>query len=185
MHVPQRWVNAYHNYGMEPIPEEWNWKYGCDDGIPPEWQWKNSFIEPGDLLVHLPGSGTCRNGLIRNYLGKVQEHGARYIVPPSKTAFESEIKRFWAEAAHHEEENQVIFWRRFHVLKELGPKFEQAEREAIVHFLEVANNRLTEHQVQVALQEIKQEKKERKIEALRAEYIARFKGEKSDCTHAV
>jgi hypothetical protein len=187
MHVPQRWFNAYHNYGNDSIPQKWKWKYGRDNSIPDEWNWKNCFIGPGDLLVHLPGSFDCRNGLINNYPSKIRDHRATYVVPLNETYYEREVEQFWSQDAPHEEENQVIFGMRFHVLQEVRRKAENAEIEAVKRCREILakTGALTDVLVEQAIKEVRNVQKQLKVEALRVEYAARLNGARKDCTHAI
>lgn len=171
LHMPQRWFNAYHHYGTA-------------DDIPPEWVWTNGYVEPGDFLVHLPGSATSRTGIIHEWLGKLRDERDKWVVPLEYTNYTREIDDFWEHDAEKEEETQVTFWRRYHVLKEVGPKQDDAKRAAMQAYKEsVKDKSVTEEDIEAELKAIEQTYKQDKIEALRELYNARLSGDSLDVVH--
>ncbi|PSK46226.1 hypothetical protein B9Z65_5194 [Elsinoe australis] len=173
MHVPQRWFNAYHNYGTS-------------DDIPPEWNWKLGYHQPGDLLVHLPGSADSRSALIKEWTGKIQEKPEMWNRPLKNTTYVEEIKTFWEEDAQNEEESQVVYWRRFHVLRKAGAEFDSKRDKAIKKYKESVKDDkdVTEDEINQQVEIIKEEHKKPKIEGLRKLYEDRLSGKEKDYAFA-
>src|SRR4051812_13507092 len=109
MHVPQGWFNAYHNFGV-------------DTTIPPEWNWFNHYFKPGDLLVHLPGTGEARPNLIDEWLAKGLQSPEKYDLPLKDTTYCSRVDQFWEEEAIDEKNNQARYWRIWNTLLDVGSK---------------------------------------------------------------
>ncbi|PNS16108.1 hypothetical protein CAC42_4509 [Sphaceloma murrayae] len=172
MHAPQRWFNAYNDYGT-------------DDSIPPEWKWTHGYHRPGDLLVHLPGSGDSRSDMIKEWLGRVQKDPEHYNQPISNMNLTSEIEYFWDEKAAKEEENQVIYWRKYHVLNQVGGKADREREKAVEEFEASAKEEgLSEKEVKKEVKAIEKEHKVWKMEALRKLYDDRLNGREADYTQA-
>ncbi|KAH8805350.1 hypothetical protein F5884DRAFT_444965 [Xylogone sp. PMI_703] len=153
MHVPQRWFNAYHHFGR-------------DDDIPPEWNWTNGYHEPGDLLVHLPGTGTYRSQLIDEWLGKIRSENDKYSVALTDTNYPEEIKSFWEGDAETEAERQTTFWRRWKLLQEVGRQEDDKTRDLVEEAKKTMNG-TKDDEIEKAVEAIKEERKKGKIEALR------------------
>jgi hypothetical protein len=146
MHVPQRWFNAYHHFGR-------------NDDIPPEWNWVNGYQEPGDLLVHLPGTGEFRSQLIDEWLDKIRYEHEKYCLPLGETTYPGEIKTFWENEAETETKRQAEFWRRYKLLQDVGPLEDDETRAEI----EDAKARMNG----ISADDIKEKRKQAKITALR------------------
>ncbi|KAF2220957.1 hypothetical protein BDZ85DRAFT_266065 [Elsinoe ampelina] len=168
MHVPQRWFNAYQNYGN-------------NDDIPPEFNWRLGYFEPGDMLVHLPGSATSRTDLLRQWLKRKRDEPSKYIIPIEKLNLTKEVEHFWEHEAPKEEENQVIYWRRFHVVQEAGGKADDGTRKEIKEYREsIKNQHLTQQVIDEHVREIEKKHKPGKIEAMRKLYADRLSGKEKD-----
>lgn len=154
MHVPQRWFNAYHHFGR-------------DDDIPPEWNWTNGYHEPGDLLVHLPGTGNVRSRLIDEWLDKIRYEHEKYCLTLGETTYPEEIKTFWEEEAGAETERQARFWRRYKLLQEVGLREDDETRDEIRDARTRMNGTSTEDEIEKAADYIKAKRKQIKIAALR------------------
>ncbi|KAK5197972.1 hypothetical protein LTR99_009390 [Exophiala xenobiotica] len=154
-HIPQRWFNAYQDYGT-------------DDTVPPEWEWKHGYYQPGDLLVHLPGTGDARPDTIKEWLDRVRDENLKYEIPLANTAHMKNITEFWANDARKEKENQDTYWRRWHILIEVGSQQDDLQREAVKdteqHAVEYG---LSEDAKETKLDEVKEKYKLQKIAALR------------------
>ncbi|RFU31455.1 hypothetical protein B7463_g4891, partial [Scytalidium lignicola] len=156
MHVPQRWFNAYHHFGS-------------DDDIPPEWNWSNGYQEPGDLLVHLPGTGDFRSQLIDEWLHKVRFDPDTYSMPLSNTTYPDDIKAFWENEAKSEAESQETFWRRWKLIQEVGRDEDDKTRKQVEETeARMKGESKTDQDIEKAVNEIKGKRKQGKIEALRA-----------------
>lgn len=154
MHVPQRWFNAYHHFGR-------------DDDIPPEWNWTNGYQEPGDLLVHLPGTADARSQLINEWLDKVRYEHEKYCLPLGKTTYPEDIKTFWESEAVMEAERQAVFWRRYSLLQEVGLREDDETRAEIQDAKARMNGTSTDDEIEKVAKHIKEERKHGKIVALR------------------
>ncbi|KAK4934338.1 hypothetical protein LTR10_024368 [Elasticomyces elasticus] len=164
-HVPQRWFNAYHNFGT-------------DDSVPPEWEWKNGYHEPGDMLVHLPGSGDSRPDLIREWMDKVRNDNEKWEVPLSKTSYEKNVTEFWRTDARKEKELQDTYWRRWHLLIELGSHEDDLQREAVKRAEQDAEEQdLSDEMRQNKIHEVKEKYKKLKIKHLREAERVKMKEE--------
>jgi len=164
-HVPQRWFNAYHNYGT-------------DDSVPPEWEWKNGYHEPGDMLVHLPGSGDSRPDLIREWMNRVQNEPKKWVLPLPETSYEKNVTDFWRKDAKKERELQDTYWRRWHLLIELGSHEDDLKREAVKKFEQEAEEQdLSDEMREEKLKELKEKYKKLKIKHLRDAERVRMKEE--------
>ncbi|KAI1608514.1 hypothetical protein EDD36DRAFT_101607 [Exophiala viscosa] len=154
-HVPQRWFNAYHNYGT-------------DDSVPAEWEWKNGYHEPGDMLVHLPGSGDSRPDLIREWMDRVQNEPKKWVLALADTSYEKNVTEFWRKDAKKEREVQDTYWRRWHLLIELGSHEDDLRREAVKKAEQEAEEQdLSDEMRQEKIKELKEKYKKLKIKHLR------------------
>ncbi|KAI1620274.1 hypothetical protein EDD37DRAFT_653871 [Exophiala viscosa] len=154
-HVPQRWFNAYHNYGT-------------DDSVPAEWEWKNGYHEPGDMLVHLPGSGDSRPDLIREWMDRVQNEPKKWVLALADTSYEKNVTEFWRKDAKKERELQDTYWRRWHLLIELGSHEDDLRREAVKKAEQEAEEQdLSDEMRQEKIKELKEKYKKLKIKHLR------------------
>jgi hypothetical protein len=154
MHVPQRWFNAYHHFGR-------------DDDIPPEWNWTNGYQEPGDLLVHLPGTGDARSQLIDEWLDKIHYEHEKYCLSLSKTTYPKEIKAFWENEAGTETERQARFWRRYKLLQEVGLREDDITRAEIHDAMTRMKGTSSDDEIEKAADHIRGKRKQGKIAALR------------------
>ncbi|KIW19115.1 hypothetical protein PV08_03407 [Exophiala spinifera] len=154
-HVPQRWFNAYQNFGI-------------DNTVPPEWEWKHGYYEPGDLLVHLPGTADARPEVMREWLGRVHDQSARYEIPLADTTHVKNITEFWLNDARNEKKNQDTFWRRWHILIRVGSQQDDQVREAVAQAETLADQaRLSPEQKEHRVNEVKEKYRLQKIAALR------------------
>ncbi|KAF3913538.1 hypothetical protein ABW20_dc0103143 [Dactylellina cionopaga] len=153
-HVPQRWFNSYHDFGI-------------DDDIPPEWNWYHHYFKPGYLLVHFPGTGQHRTNLINEYTTAKANDPQLYEVPFLKTNLTEEIAKFWAEDAPREQETQETFWYRHRLLQRVGSKAD-GEREKACEEIKTRMAGESAEKIEAAIKAKKQEFKGRKIESLRA-----------------
>jgi hypothetical protein len=169
MHVPQRWFNAYHHFGR-------------DDDIPPEWNWTNGYQEPGDLLVHLPGTDDFRSQLIDEWLDKTRYEHEKYCLPLDETTYPEEIKAFWENRAGTEDERQAVFWRRHKLLHDVGPREDDKTRAAIRDAKARMNGTNTVNEIEKAVDDIKQKRKQGKIAALRNAEVALLERESDDAS---
>ncbi|KAF3928596.1 hypothetical protein AA313_de0202730 [Arthrobotrys entomopaga] len=153
-HVPQKWFNSYHNFGI-------------DDDIPPEWHWYNHYFEAGWLLVHFPGTGTARKNLINEWVKARKENLEKYDVPFEKTGLKEEVEKFWREDAPREEEIQKQYWRYKNLLDSVGSKSDRARDRAVDEVKKRMKGQPMD-KINQAVEEKKQEHKGIKIENLRA-----------------
>jgi hypothetical protein len=133
--------------------------------------------------MHLPGSSTSRKGFIKHYLAKIRDHRAAYIVPLNKTKYGRQIAEFWSHHAQREEELQVVFWRRFHIIQDIRLEADAAKPELIKQ-ARVKNDSVTDSQLEGIFMDIN-EQNQLKAGAMRVEYAVRLNGEKQDRTHAI
>jgi len=171
LHVPQRWFNAYHHWGH-------------DDTIPPEWKHEYHENAPGDLLVHLPGSGDIRSRIINEYLGYVTTQYDKWNVPFNETRYFKEVPEWWDKDAPKEKERQDSYWRRYHILKSVGANADREKATLINEMKVVLKTNSTDAQINDAVKQFEQEWKLVKMERLRAEEKAMISGEKPDNTKA-
>ncbi|KAJ6262656.1 hypothetical protein Dda_3468 [Drechslerella dactyloides] len=162
-HVPQRWFNSYHNFGI-------------NGDIPPEWHWYNHYFEPGYLLVHFPGTGPHRTNLINEYVQLKAEKLQLYEVPLSRTNLTEDIAKFWAEDAGREQALQKTYWRRYKLLESVGYK---ADRERDRGLEEVRTSMVGEsyESIEQAVKAKEKEYNSIKIEKLRTAEMAEIQAD--------
>ncbi|KAJ9645408.1 uncharacterized protein PV06_07889 [Exophiala oligosperma] len=154
-HVPQRWFNAYQNFGI-------------DDTVPPEWEWRHGYFEPGDLLIHLPGTSEARPDIIRGWLSRVRDQNARYEIPLADTTHVKNITEFWNNDARHDKKNQDTYWRRWHILIRVGTEQDDQQREAVAEAERLADKAgLSPEKKEQKVDEVKEKFRIQKIAALR------------------
>lgn len=163
IHVPQRWFNAYHNYGIAP-------------DIPPEWHFELDYVEPGDLLVHLPGTGDSRTAIMNEWWTKLHENPAKWQTPYNETRYFKEIAEFWEKDAPRERERETDYWRKYHVILAVGTKCDDKQREWEKSLRETWAGNSTTEQINRAIEDKKPYWHEIKKEALREEERARRNG---------
>lgn len=163
MHLPQRWFNAYQNYGF-------------DTTLPPEWNWTNGYFEPGDLLVHLPGTGDSRPDLIRNWQKEIGEEPEKYEVPLSETYYPEGIKEFWASDASSEHERQMRYQRRWKIILDVGYQSDRATEKAVEE-AKASTEGKAEAEIEAAVKAAKGRSEEQKMARLRAAEKAKMKEE--------
>jgi len=172
IHVPQRWFNAYHHFGI-------------DDDIPLEWNWVNGYVEPGDLLVHLAGTyPDGRTELLHEWLDKLRNDRSTWVVPLTQTSYMEEIERFWAEDAKDDFANQIVYWRRYHVLRDVGDRHDEEKTAEIEQYEKSHRDESSEEEIEAGVEVIKMKHKKLKIDALRHMYRARESGTEKDNTIA-
>lgn len=163
LHMPQRWFNAYHNFGSE-------------SDVPPEWNWRNGYAEPGDMLVHFPGTADFRSQLMDEWLRKKHEEPAAYAPSLRDTGYEANVTRFWEEEAQKEREVQTAFWRHYKLLNTLGSKQDFLRDKEI----EEAKKEMADWPQEKVMEEVERVRgywREKKIEVLReADQKAREEG---------
>lgn len=117
VHFPQRWINAYHHFGLDPT-------------VPPEWEFQMGYVEKGDLLVHLPGTGEGRKGLMNEWVERMRDHRDEWSSPELAAEQTDMLKKFWYsdDGAKMENETQVDWWRRWHLLQEVGREEDDKRR---------------------------------------------------------
>lgn len=153
VHVPQRWFNAYHHFGRNM-------------DIPPEWEWTNGYVEPGDLLVHLPGTGGARSLILDEWLEKKGAQPEIYCPPLDQTRYEANITAFWENDAPNERETQQAFWRRYKLIQATGWDQDRL-RDAAVEEAERATDGWSEEARIQEIDRVKEEWRLKKIAALR------------------
>jgi hypothetical protein len=155
LHVPQRWFNAYQDFGNDySIPEEWNWRH--------------DYVEPGDLLVHLPGTGGSRNQIIDEWLERLRTEWSTYNMPFNKTAYSVSIKEFWDSGAETENERQDSYWRHYHILNKVGGPADDVTRDGVKELeatMRASGN--SDAEIEDAVKEYEDGRKEIKKEILR------------------
>lgn len=168
LHVPQEWFNAYHNYGH-------------DEGIPPEWLYNFRESVPGDLLVHFPGwSGDTQVDIIDKYLGKVGWTGSekkKWNIQFSDTKYAKDIPEWWKVNAERETIIQGEFWRRYHIITELGGKMDK-KRDLYTQKLkaEMSSNGAAVSDINKAVKRYLTTFNQKRIDALRIEEKMRLNG---------
>ncbi|KAK5092419.1 hypothetical protein LTR70_005546 [Exophiala xenobiotica] len=167
VHVPQRWFNAYHNYGIAP-------------DIPPEWEFELDYVEPGDLLVHLPGTGDSRTAIMNEWWRKLQEDSAKWHIPYNETRYFKEIGEFWEKDAPREREREADYWRKYHVILTVGTKCDDKQREWEKTLRHTWKGNSTKEEINKAIEDKKPYWHEIKKEALREEERARKNGTHTD-----
>lgn len=158
MHMPQRWFNAYHNFGR-------------DSDIPPEWDWINGYAEPGDLLVHLPGTGQFRSNLMDDLLETKREKPDEYCPPLEQTSYEADVKAFWENEAQKEREVQSTFWRHYKLLHTTGSEQDKL-RDKAVETAKAGMVGWPEDKLEEEVRRVKEDWKPLKITALREAEVA-------------
>lgn len=171
LHVPQKWFNAYHHWGH-------------DETVPPEWHYDYQENAPGDLLVHLPGAGNNRVGIINEYIEKVSPVGTerdKWNVAFNDTVYPKVIKEWWEKDAEREKTRQEEYWRRYHVLKHTGGQMDR-ERDAAVKKIkeDLAETGAADSEVEAKVKEYEVGWKKKKMEALREEELLRLAGTHED-----
>ena len=168
LHVPQRWFNAYNHYGT-------------DDSIPEEWDWRLDYVEPGDLLVHLPGTAGSRNQIIDDWLEKLKMQWDTYNVEFNDTALPARLKEFWELDAATEDDRQDTYWRHYHLLNKLGNPADDVTREGIEKLREKMKHAGNSgEEIEEAVKVYEKSRKEIKKEILRDYERAIFNGTKPD-----
>lgn len=158
LHMPQRWFNAYHNFGR-------------DSDIPPEWDWTNGYAEPGDMLVHLPGTGNFRSSLMDELLDQKREEPDKYAPPLEQTSYEADVQAFWEQDAVNEREVQSAFWRHYKLLNTIGSDQDRLRNEAVEKAKEAMVGS-PDDQVEAEVKRIKGDWEPKKIMALREAEVA-------------
>src|SRR5271154_3513181 len=117
MHVPQRWFNAYQDFGI-------------DDTLPPEMHWYNHYFVEGDLLVHLPGTEDARDEWMNSWLDRQEKEASKYKIDLHLTTYPAEIEAFWANDAATEKERQERYWKNWNKVIEIGAEKDRAAEKA-------------------------------------------------------
>ena len=168
LHVPQRWFNTYNNYGN-------------DDSIPEEWDWRLDYVEPGDLLVHLPGTADSRNQIIDEWLEKLKTQWDTYNVEFNETALPARLREYWELDAATEDDRQDTYWRHYHLLNKLGNPADDETREGVEKLREKMTHAAnSDEEIEEAVKKYEQSRKEIKKEILRDYERAIFNGTKPD-----
>ncbi|ETN39909.1 uncharacterized protein HMPREF1541_06135 [Cyphellophora europaea CBS 101466] len=155
MHLPQRWFNAYHNFGT-------------DKDVPPEWRWENGYAEPGDMLVHFPGTvPEFRAHVMDEWLQKKRERADEYCPPLDRTSYVQDVASFWADEAPREEEVQAAFWRHYHLMSTVAPAQDRLKEQEQKAARERLGEGASREVVRQEMQRITERWNEKKIEALR------------------
>lgn len=173
LHVPQRWFNPYHNFGD-------------DDTIPPEWNWRHDYVEPEDLLVHLPGTADGRTKIIHEWLERLQTEPETYVVPLKDTKLPARLNYFWDNDAATEYERQDVYWRRYHILNDIGSKADDARTQGKQRLNKKLNaaGGMSDEEIEAVINEYEEAQKEVKKELLRDGERAILNGTKPDNVHA-
>lgn len=167
VHVPQRWFNTYHHFGLAP-------------DIPPEWEFELHYVEPGDLLVHLPGTGDGRTGIMNEWWEKLQTDPIKWNVPFNETRYSKEVNAFWENDALTEKEREIEYWRRYHVILHTGSERDNKQREWEKTLRSTWAGNSTKEEIDKAIEAKKPYWHETKKEALREEERARKNGTHKD-----
>ncbi|KAK4985235.1 hypothetical protein LTR50_006083 [Elasticomyces elasticus] len=154
LHLPQRWFNAYQNFGF-------------DTTLPPEWHWTNGYFEPGDLLVHLPGTEGSRPDLIREWQERIEEEPEKYEVPLGETYYPDSISEFWASDARRENERQTTYQRRWKLLQDVGFQLDR-ETEKAIEEAKASTEGKEQVQIEAAVKAAEERSVEQKMARLRA-----------------
>ncbi|KAK5088202.1 hypothetical protein LTR05_002419 [Lithohypha guttulata] len=119
IHVPQSWFNPYQSsvHDADDDDDDDN-----DASIPPEWNWRLTYFEPGDLLVHFPGTKDTREQLMQEYIDRRAANWNLYKRPLNETRAYANITHFWQEDAKRESKRQLDYWRAYHIMyHDVGP----------------------------------------------------------------
>ena len=170
IHVPQTWFNPYQNFG-------------ADEAIPPEWNWQLTWFEPGDLLIHFPGTTKdSRPDIMQDWTDKRMRNLDTYNVLLNETRAYTNISSFWKHDAKNENMRQDHYWRCFNlVAHDVGPKEDDITRSGVKDIeARMAEARSPPWDIERAVKNFEDERVPLKREAYRKAYQEIMNGTKRD-----
>lgn len=172
IHVPQGWFNPYQSFGE-------------DLSIPPEWHHRLIWFEPGDMMVHFPGTThDSRPFIMEEYFDRLTYHWDEFNFPLNETRALKNATEFWKSEAKDEARNQDEFWRHYHLVRhDVGPAEDSITRAGESRIRDEMNGQ-PETEIDTALNVYREQRVVEKMAAFRKAKQEMLNGTRADKTMA-